>query len=85
MKTPPPAPTLQSLPLTSYVQMKRLVLASQNIDDRDYLHWDKLRHLAPPDDLTHEQWWWVLKRKRSANAMRIPQLRARRTPAKRTI
>lgn len=26
----------------------------------DYVHWDKLRHLQPPADLTHEEWWlWV--------------------------
>ncbi len=26
-----------------------------------YLHWDKLRRLDPPDGLTHEQWWVALK------------------------
>lgn len=26
-----------------------------------YLHWDKLRHLATPGDITHEEWWLVLK------------------------
>jgi Fic family protein len=23
----------------------------------EYLHWDKLRHLKPPEGLTHEEWW----------------------------
>jgi Fic family protein len=27
----------------------------------EYLHWDKLRHLDPPDGLTHEEWWLRLK------------------------
>jgi Fic family protein len=26
-----------------------------------YPHWDKLRHLEPPDGLTHEEWWAGLK------------------------
>ena len=29
-------------------------------DDR-YLHWDKLRHLIPPEDLTHREWWLALR------------------------
>jgi Fic family protein len=27
----------------------------------EYIHWDKLRHLDPPDGLTHEEWWWAIK------------------------
>lgn len=26
-----------------------------------YIHWDKLRHLDPPGNLTHEEWWFSLK------------------------
>ncbi len=26
-----------------------------------YLHWDKIRHLDPPEGLTHEQWWYGIK------------------------
>ncbi|MFK8067293.1 MAG: Fic family protein [Gammaproteobacteria bacterium] len=26
-----------------------------------YLHWDKLRHLTPPDGMTSEQWWTGIK------------------------
>jgi len=26
-----------------------------------YTHWDKLRHLRPPRDLSHEEWWLALK------------------------
>ncbi len=29
-----------------------------------YLHWDKLRHLIPPNDLTSEEWWAVIRFKR---------------------
>ena len=27
----------------------------------EYLHWDKLRHLDPPDGLSREDWWQSLK------------------------
>jgi Fic family protein len=33
-----------------------------------YLHWDKLRHLKPPDGLTSEEWWLGLKVNRMAGA-----------------
>ena len=29
-----------------------------------YLHWDKLRHLSPPDDLTSEEWWAIIRFRR---------------------
>ncbi|MFO7750698.1 MAG: Fic family protein [Desulfobacteraceae bacterium] len=32
-----------------------------------YLHWDKLRHLEPPEDFTPEQWWAGMKLNRSFN------------------
>ncbi len=37
-----------------------------------YPHWDKLRHLVPPSDLTHEQWWAGLKIGRLAGRRVIP-------------
>jgi Fic family protein len=27
----------------------------------EYIHWDKLRRLKPPDGLSHEEWWWAIK------------------------
>lgn len=27
----------------------------------DYVHWDKLRHLGPPGELTREEWWLGIK------------------------
>ena len=27
----------------------------------EYLHWDKLRHLTPPNGLTSEEWWALIK------------------------
>ena len=37
-----------------------------------YLHWDKLRHYSPPKDLSHEQWWLILKRKRKQLYKSVP-------------
>jgi Fic family protein len=32
---------------------------------QDYIHWDKLRHLTPPGDITQEEWWLATKMSRS--------------------
>ncbi len=37
-----------------------------------YLHWDKLRHLAPPEGLTTELWWLKVKLSRSDEWRRLP-------------
>ena len=38
----------------------------------EYRHWDKIRHLAPPDGLTHEEWWWAIKVARRQNLRKLP-------------
>ena len=37
-----------------------------------YEHWDKLRHLDPPDGLSSEEWWWAIKLSRGPLLRRIP-------------
>src|SRR4051794_17467164 len=37
-----------------------------------YVHWDKLRFLEPPGDLSHEEWWIGLKMRRSGSHRLIP-------------
>jgi len=37
-----------------------------------YLHWDKLRHLKPPDGLTTEEWWFATKLARGPLMRRLP-------------
>lgn len=37
-----------------------------------YLHWDKLRHLDPPGELSHEEWWLGIKTRRVAEARGLP-------------
>jgi len=38
----------------------------------DYVHWDKLRHLQPPADLTPEEWWFALRLNRLAASHELP-------------
>ncbi|HET6508163.1 MAG TPA: Fic family protein [Baekduia sp.] len=37
-----------------------------------YPHWDKLRHLDPPDGLTSEEWWAAVKLGRTQAARTLP-------------
>lgn len=39
-----------------------------------YVHWDKLRHLEPPQPLNHEQWWLGIKMERMSQSRRLPLL-----------
>lgn len=42
------------------------------VERKDYLHWEKLRHLSPPDDLTPEEWWLGLKLRRIGASTGLP-------------
>lgn len=44
-------------------RLAKIMLLSQSAQFQapDYLHWDKLRHLTPPEELTSEEWWLALK------------------------
>lgn len=37
-----------------------------------YLHWDELRHRPPPDELSHETWWQLIKLARFQQSRRLP-------------
>jgi Fic family protein len=39
---------------------------------REYLHWDKLRRLTPPQGLTTEEWWLGLKFRRLGQFRPVP-------------
>ncbi|HSZ14589.1 MAG TPA: Fic family protein [Solirubrobacteraceae bacterium] len=47
-------------------RLARAMQAAASHPRNDYVHWDKLRHLATPDDLTHAEWWFAIKLKREA-------------------
>lgn len=50
------------------------VIASQGglPADDDYLHWDKLRRLTPPDGLNTDEWWLGIKIRRTAGLRFLP-------------
>jgi Fic family protein len=37
-----------------------------------YPHWDELRHLEPPEGLTHEEWWFGIKMARLSTLRPLP-------------
>jgi len=72
-RTPPDLPTLmrsvtaETLPLIASRKFGPLAHGH-------YLHWDELRHRAPPPGLNHEVWWLALRMARSAAANTLPLL-----------
>ncbi len=59
--------------------MKRLpaeavgeALAPGVATDGRYLHWDKLRHLQPPEGLSSEQWWLKVRLARAGEMRPLP-------------
>lgn len=73
MKIPKNPPDLQQLIQdTGFKKIIELQLQAADVDDSKYLHWDKLRHLKPPTDLTNEEWWLTLKTKRVATRTEVP-------------
>lgn len=67
-----PAPSFHSL--FSEVAGERIVeLVQRDLPlDREYVHWDKLRHLEPPSGLTLREWWLLIKWSRREAARRFP-------------
>lgn len=47
---------------------------------KSYDHWDKIRHLEPPNDITNDQWWWSIKWKRNALLRELPHTDAEGAP-----
>ncbi|MGG7056574.1 Fic family protein [Nitrosomonas sp. ANs5] len=46
----------------------------------NYYHWDKLRHLIPPDGLNSEEWWFAVKTARMVQFKPIPHADAHGKP-----
>lgn len=54
-------------------QMRRILGLGYGLTAADkYLHWDKLRHLTPPEGLSREEWWAALKLRRQVQAKPVP-------------
>ncbi len=61
--TPPPFETID------VETFRRAVEMPAPLAPRGYVHWDKLRHLDPPDGLSHEAWWFAIKLQRNARPL----------------
>jgi Fic family protein len=53
-----------------FIEAQRSIQATT--DQGEYLHWEKIRHLSPPLNLTAEQWWFFMKIARSALYKKLP-------------
>ncbi|MEX2105320.1 MAG: Fic family protein [Solirubrobacterales bacterium] len=49
-----------------------MAVIEADIADEDYLHWDKLRHLQPPGDLSRREWWLGIKYHRRPRYRELP-------------
>lgn len=73
MKLPkkPPQTNLLELAKRSPQRLAHLLMSA--VPDK-YYHWDKLRHLKPPEGLALEEWWSAIKFKRLSGYRRLPLL-----------
>lgn len=70
--TPPPLEALFAR-FTPELMVKLLNSGAMSAAPQDrYLHWDKLRHLAPPSGLTSEEWWLGIKLARKQQNRPVP-------------
>lgn len=68
------APTVKELLLKLDAAELVAALDAPN-DEREtlqYLHWDKLRRLTPPEGLTSEQWWLKVRAARQSEQRKLP-------------
>lgn len=70
---PEVGPLLEQVTSADPQLFARIFLNSRPVDHKGrYVHWDKLRHLTPPDGLTHEQWWLGVSMSRQAISRPLP-------------
>ncbi len=72
--TPPPLDTLLNdiFKKNSERFIEIYSLSVKPDQNEKYYHWDKLRHLKPPHDLTSEEWWFMVKSARKIISQTIP-------------
>ena len=59
-----PPPSFEDVLRAVAEQPQRVLKLSAHVSAtplNDYLHWEKLKHLAPPAGLTREDWWLAVK------------------------
>lgn len=72
-RRPPDIAKLQGLFFSSPEKFE-LIRKQGNLteDEGKYRHWDILRHIAPPLDLSHEEWWTGIKMRRLLSMKEVP-------------
>jgi Fic family protein len=74
MRKPASPPDTDSL-FKKAIDEKRIpavLKAMSSTDGGSYLHWHKLRYHAPPEGLSHEEWWLAVKMNRKTQYKTIP-------------
>lgn len=76
MRIPEQAPTLDELlgkNLSGVARLNTLLGHRSTTDSKGrYLHWDELRHKAPPAGLSSREWWLAVKMARNASRHDLP-------------
>ena len=70
MKLPDTAPQIEKI-LANLGAEARIRVWSTVVPD-DYRHWDELKHRAPPEGMSREEWWCALKIRRLAGTKFVP-------------
>ncbi len=78
MHVPLPAPAIEDL--LGDLEPALIARMVQLEETSEYLHWDKVMHLPPPEGLTSRQWWLGLKLGRLTGRKRVPLLDTRGVP-----
>jgi Fic family protein len=67
-----PKPTTDLLQGLEPDRVRKILETVPLVNNERYYHWDKLRHLTPPNNLTHEEWWLGLKIARTPAFRTLP-------------
>ncbi|HTZ20314.1 MAG TPA: Fic family protein [Opitutaceae bacterium] len=74
MRRPQTAPSwLESKNIVSPERLNQIYSQAYAIwKEARYYHWDELRRRPPPAELTHDEWWYLLKLKRAGDLKFVP-------------
>src|SRR5438552_433141 len=71
MKRPMPPPGITQLSKAALEVLRAVAFKPLSAQD-EYLPWDKLRYRQPPEGLSHEEWWVILKVARNVQKRELP-------------
>lgn len=80
LSPPPFQELLSSIDMDAFGQIFSSNIGA--VQNGRYRHWDKLRHLKPPEGLTSEQWWFAVKLARRNLYQELPLIGIDRHPFK---